>query len=746
MEQKNQSLLSYAGILNILEGAAFCVFKPAAIYGLIIMAIGVYFMAVSKKNMEEQDEQRILLMVVAIINIPINIISAILACMASDNIANYRKSVNGINAPPEKKKEINPEAKKIDLLLKLGVGMVFISGILFATTTWSFISDLVKAIVLIVLGALFIGLSLLTGEKLKLEKSSYVYWVLGMSFFLLTIVGVEFFGIFGPYLTFTGEGKYLAYFIVMAALGTFSHLTYMKFKKEYLIYVTYISYLIATHNIIMQAKPSIIFSLIILSAMNIITNIIVKKENVLSEISSIFVYIFALLVCSNVYTEEMVILKLLSAFISVTNLIYFKLHSKDETLNAVGIIITYILVSTTMASIDINLTSRSLILFAIVSLYSLFNNLRIKCNNKVIIEFNNVIYTIVSLIIYAILIEEETLLSLIVAVIYLILGAASKVESKILRRSIIFNMTLPVVVPLIIFPFGYLIGLNNDLNYAYGIGVASALYCVANHVLRDRTEKIRFLVYAVISTILSLIASVEANEIMISLFPIITSFYLTAIFYNNKIKTYVVWPYLLFLLSMFVPLVGVNVLDINIVFGTIILIWIMIMCILLFNSKLIKQITEIAIIVPLINLIAQQDLSYVLENISTSILILYITFVLIKYFFKSNKCMWAMIGIVISLLEIFFQTDLYYALYIGLLGVVVMILGYNSKTYSNLFKFGIGIIIANIVVQLRSVWSKVPFSIYLLVAGLGIIAFVTYKELKKSDKDKSKELEKEKDN
>ena len=148
MEQKNRKLLSYAGILNILEGAVLCVFKPAAIYGLIIMAIGVYFMAVSKNTMDEQDDHRILLLVVAIINIPINLISSILVCLAADNIASYRKSVNGINAPPEKKKEINPEAKKIDLLLKLGVAMVFISGILFATTTWSFISDIVKAIVL----------------------------------------------------------------------------------------------------------------------------------------------------------------------------------------------------------------------------------------------------------------------------------------------------------------------------------------------------------------------------------------------------------------------------------------------------------------------------------------------------------------------------------------------------------------------------------------------------------------------
>jgi hypothetical protein len=489
----------------------------------------------------------------------------------------------------------------------------------------------------------------------------------------------------------------------------------------------------------MQAKPSIIFSLIILSVMNIITNIIVKKESVLNEISSIFVYIFALLICANVYTEEMIILKLLAAFISVVNLIYFKLNSKEEALNAVGIIITYVLVSTTMASIDINVSSKTLILFAIVSIYSLFNNLRNNSNNRIIVEFNNVIYTIISLIIYAILLEEETLLSLIVAVIYLIIGAGSKVETKILKKSLIFNMTLPVVVPLIIFPFGYLIGLSDDLNYAYGLGVASALYCVANYVLRDRTEKIRFLVYAIISTILCLIASIESKELMISLFPILTSLYITAIFYNHKIKTYVVWPYLLFLLSLFIPLVGNNVLDINIVFGTIILIWIMIMCILLLNTNLIKKITEIAIIVPLVNLIAQQDLSIVLENISISILILYMTFVFIKYCIKSNKCVWAIIGIVISIFKIFFQTDLYYALYLGLLGVLIMIIGYNSKTYSHLFKFGIGIIVANIIIQLRFLWSKVPFSIYLLVAGLGIIAFVTYKELKKSNNEPEKE-------
>ena len=42
----------------------------------------------------------------------------------------------------------------------------------------------------------------------------------------------------------------------------------------------------------------------------------------------------------------------------------------------------------------------------------------------------------------------------------------------------------------------------------------------------------------------------------------------------------------------------------------------------------------------------------------------------------------------------------------------------------------------NIIVQLQTVWEKVPFYLYLLVFGLGIIGFVSYKELKKINKEK----------
>ena len=69
MEEKNKTLLNIAGILNIAEGSLFCIFKPTIIFGLFIMAIGIYFIAMSKKTIEEQYEQRVLLLVVSIANL-----------------------------------------------------------------------------------------------------------------------------------------------------------------------------------------------------------------------------------------------------------------------------------------------------------------------------------------------------------------------------------------------------------------------------------------------------------------------------------------------------------------------------------------------------------------------------------------------------------------------------------------------------------------------------------------------------
>lgn len=736
MREKNKTLLKIAGIINILEGTLFCIDNYVTVVGLIIIALGVLLINIGNKSTEEQIENKVLLLVLAIVHIGINLISAIILFIVWDTLSNYQKYLNGINAPPEaiEKEIINPEVKKIDILLKLGVGMVFISGVIFATSSWDFITDIFKIIILLLFGILFLGLSYFTETKLKLEKSSFVYWILSMLFFLLSIIGIEFFGIFGDFITFTGEGKYLAYFIVMAVCGLLSNITYSKYKKTYLIYVTYVSYMIATHNIIMQAKPSLIFSLLVLSVINIITFIIDKKDSPLKEVSGIFVYILSLLVCANVYTEEMVILRVLVAFLSVLNIIFIKKELKDDMLSILGIVITYILITTTMSSFDIELSTKLLLMFIILTTYSVLNNL--KSNTNMITEINNIIYTLFTTIVYLILIETEPLMALLVAVIYLVFALTSKFKLDYVNVSKTFNITLPIVVPMIIFPFADLIGIKDELNYAYGLAVSSACYCAGHYAFKDKEEKTRFLIYGIIATILTLLASINVEEVMVSIFPVLTSLYIAGVYYNHKIKTYVILPYILFLICLYVPVVLINVFDINAVFNTIIYIWIVIMLMIFLNSDLIKKITEISIVLPILNLIYENDLSYVLESIAISILGLYVTFLVIRFFVKKDYNVYAIIGILFSLLGVIFQANIYIGLYVGLIGIIVLVIGYNYEKFNHLFKLGIGIIILNIIVQLFELWEKVPFPIYLLVTGLGIIGFVTYKEMKKMDNNK----------
>ena len=62
--------------------------------------------------------------------------------------------------------------------------------------------------------------------------------------------------------------------------------------------------------------------------------------------------------------------------------------------------------------------------------------------------------------------------------------------------------------------------------------------------------------------------------------------------------------------------------------------------------------------------------------------------------------------------------------------------GYLDKVHKSLFNVGIIITVVNIIYQLQNLWETVPFWLYLLIVGLGLIIFVTYKETKKIDNKK----------
>ena len=73
------------------------------------------------------------------------------------------------------------------------------------------------------------------------------------------------------------------------------------------------------------------------------------------------------------------------------------------------------------------------------------------------------------------------------------------------------------------------------------------------------------------------------------------------------------------------------------------------------------------------------------------------------------------------------------------MGIVLIIYGYKKEDAYPVFITGIVLTILNIIYYLKDVWKIVPFWLYLLLGGLLIIGFVTYRELQKQKSNKSKE-------
>ena len=154
---KANKLIRLSSIINLFLGVLTI---KIPIYREILLISGFILFILSNEEYETISKKALYL--IAIILLPFNIISSIIIFISSDNLKN---NYNQINAPPAKL--LDTENKKIDILLKLGIGMIFLSGILFATSSWNFINNKFKVIIILILALFFLVLSIFSEKKLK---------------------------------------------------------------------------------------------------------------------------------------------------------------------------------------------------------------------------------------------------------------------------------------------------------------------------------------------------------------------------------------------------------------------------------------------------------------------------------------------------------------------------------------------------------------------------------------------------
>ena len=201
MENKKVvTLLNIASVTNFIFASFFFLnfFDGYSIFGIISIAslvlAGMYYQNLTKESLNEIKEQKRKLLLVALLTIIFNPLQTLLICIVVDEAD--KKSPNKLRGSPKKEKVvIDPQIKKLDLLLKLGVTLVLTAGIIFTTQTYENIPDVVKVILILLLGLLFHGLSKFSEDTLKLEKTTNMYYLLGMSFIVLSYVSFGYYNV-----------------------------------------------------------------------------------------------------------------------------------------------------------------------------------------------------------------------------------------------------------------------------------------------------------------------------------------------------------------------------------------------------------------------------------------------------------------------------------------------------------------------------------------------------------------------
>lgn len=733
----DRKLLRIAGILYGILGVILLI-HPS--YGIFLIISGVYFFTQANEDEETIYKNRLIHYVLAAFGI-LNLIGSVLVFIVQDNVSHRRVQSHGMNAPPKVVYKVDKETRKIDLLLKLGVGMVFIAGLLFATTTWNFINDYVKALSLIGLGTFFLFLSLFTEKKLKLYRSSYMYWLLSMSMYVLTIVGILYLGVFGDYLTYSGNGSSLAYAITFLTGAGFALTTYYKFPKKYLLYTCYLGVITSVVFLFQALNFSQMLNIGIISLFVMICNMLSRKKGTLYTFSNILSYLLFAFILTTEPNNDIEVLA--ACLINIVNLNYLTFIDKKEEENVFNILLTYILILTAFTGFTPLGQCNYLMIGLAVTLYTVLINGHVIPTKPLTAKMNYLAYSILMFGLYYVTIGNKEIAipstCVFLACMHLFMNFLVKKGLFRIETWKLANYLAPFIVfNLIDALVGYF---GNTMSLPYEFAIVAVVFAIMHAIARKPVDKKILFTYLFITNVIAICLHHTPETIYTSLIVVATCLYQFVVAYlEERPKT--LWKlalsYILLLSSLYVPFVLFNILEIYMVYPALVFIILAIIIAPLLGHECIKKISYLYIIFPLLSLIYSTGLMSIYEKILGSITGLYVLLLFIKFFIKDkiSKNVILIIGILCCLSQTIFTPELEAGIYVGIVGILIILFTYRKEDLFAVFVTGILLTVFNIIIHLKDIWQVIPFWLYLLIGGLTIVLFVTIRELARQTKSK----------
>ena len=693
--------------------------------GALLMIPGSILLANSFLSLEELKKNKVSLIIINIISFLINIPAAVLITLSLDELSSVK--LERTNAPP------TTESKRIDLLLKLGLLMILVSGILFATTTWEIISNLIKVIALVGMGIVFIGLSKFSEVKLKIASTTKAYFILGLSFFLLTWVGVGYFGVISPWFSYTGEGKNLVYFITFILLATFLYLINNKFKEKEYLYMGHISIYISIYHVLASLGLDLLSVSLILSILSLIINIIPNNKliSTVKDINYPISYLFTAVILTQCYEANKYIV-LTTCLINIVNVLILALTRKNKLKHILSMLISYtlLIIGVLKAATSID---HIIVLFASLSIFSLLIKYQKFEQNKSLISSSQILYNIITSVLIMTSSHDE-IRTLIISSIYMIIGFINSLDLYKTNDKVDFRyqpITIILFTTSLLFLISEkLVNVGELLSFSLATFIFTAIY----HFSKKQETKKYYFIVLIISVVMSFLFNFVYNEIVPAVINLLLTIYLFYTRGKEETGLRTVF-YIATLTNIYFVTQVLACYDVSLIITNIICLSIFALLSLLVTEERFKTINYIAIVIPLYSLVYTIDMADNLKLLLTNIFWLYLLFLFLRFIIKNKKARdWVgTIGLSLIVLSVIFQADILIGIYIGILSIVIIFITFNEEHYKKLFYTGIIITIVNIVVQLWEFWTQIPFYLYLLLVGIGIVSFVTYKELHKKE-------------
>lgn len=753
-------LLNFAGGINLaISGLIFLVFSifggnflggVAFIPNIILLVTGgVFFYAANKADLDKSFYKFVLIS--GISNVLVcNMISVILGILGYSMLP--KGEVSEKNEPVIKEKKVltpeEKEARRLRNILTLGVGLVVLAGVIFATSTWETLTGFSKVIILILAAFLFYLVSVLAEKKLNLRVSGMMYYGLSNVLIVVSLLAAGYFNIFGNWFSLNGEGSNLFVVVIWLVVAFFSYVAYIKYDIKNILHLLYLSFLnilyfgvLAIFNI----RDVAFLALALVVAFGCIfknSSILFKMFNKFSKIVLPIITVgWFLIVMSG---NSNIIFNLISFVILSITLYYLALVEKNEFFKIFAPLSTLVNAIHLCAIGD---TTSSVMLIQIGIIATIIYSIGYyKREDKL---FYNVSAVICNFAWLYVVIDSIDIGFFALAVATALMMLAISIVVSFDKSSDKFHfekLIEPVKIFILVYALNSLLdSFESVADFDFGI-VMAGIFLIMYLVRKDLFKFVYFIICC-FATLIVFFANFEEFAIITNIAVILVSTILLVSvclsddkkYVNCKEGIYVV--ILLSIYSLFSGCIGEYdkfswwfILGMTLSY--------VVAFLLVSKNSIMKFMTVLAVFIPyslavdkFMDLYINEDnftfirsMRYIFESIPWLVAIIIYT----RGFLKSIRLNIVKVIEIVTLsiwyLGLLTRSSAEIGLFIGVVALISILVGYKSEKYVSFYYTGIVFTVINLLIQLKDLWSIIPIWAYILVAGLVLIGIVTYKE------------------